>query len=87
MCFGDRHVSGAAVGGGARENCGCHDPGHHGAVRQASGRFGEGGICCCGGERQRSPAEIISKLEGYRGSLKRELERVEEKLEDLKGNL
>jgi hypothetical protein len=30
---------------------------------------------------------MISILEGYRGSLKRELERVEEKLEELKGGL
>jgi hypothetical protein len=87
MCCGDREISGAAHDGGAGKSCGCHDPGHHGAVHRAYGRFGEGGISCCGGERPRSREEMISILEGYRGSLKRELERVEEKLEELKGDL
>jgi len=88
MCCGDREISGAALGGGSGKSCGCHDLGTpHGAVHQASGRFGGGGICCCGGESPRSREEMISILEGYMDSLKKELERVEGKLEELKGDL
>ncbi|AET64141.1 hypothetical protein [Methanothrix harundinacea] len=73
-------------GAGRDEGCGCQGHGHDQAGHHGLGRSGEGGGCCCGGHPPVSREEMISTLEEYRGSLRRELERVEAKLRELTGD-
>jgi hypothetical protein len=93
MCCKDKQgnesvtVIQGACQSGARETCGCEEKQGHNAVPMPHGvhHSHPHGMCGCHKSRPLSKEEQIELLEGYRESLKRELEGVEEELKEIKG--